>query len=99
MEITFDMIDRIATLARLSFSDEEKTALKTDLEQMIAFVEKLKEVNTTGEEPLLHMTNVTNIFREDEVKQLISKEEALLNVPVTDGNFIKVPKVIKKDSE
>jgi aspartyl-tRNA(Asn)/glutamyl-tRNA(Gln) amidotransferase subunit C len=99
MEVTSEMIDRIAHLARLKFSEEEKTALRTDLERMIEFVEKLKEVNTTGVEPLLHITDAVNVLREDEVRQTISKEDALLNAPVTDGNFFKVPKVIKKDTE
>ena len=99
MEVTSEMIDRIAHLARLKFSEEEKTALRTDLERMIEFVEKLKEVDTTGVEPLLHITDAVNVLREDEVRQTISKEDALLNAPVTDGNFFKVPKVIKKDTE
>jgi len=99
MEVTSEMIDRIANLARLKFSEEEKIALTADLERMIEFVEKLKEVDTTGVEPLLHITDAVNVLREDEVKQTISKKEALLNAPVTDGNFFKVPKVIKKDTE
>lgn len=99
MEVTSEMIDRLAQLAKLKFSEEEKKELKTDLERMIEFVEKLKEVDTTGVEPLLHITNAVNILREDEVKQTITKEEALLNAPLTDGNFFKVPKVIKKETE
>lgn len=99
MEVTSEMIDRLAQLAKLKFSEEEKKELKTDLERMIEFVEKLKEVDTTGVEPLLHITNAVNVLREDEVKQTITKEEALLNAPLTDGNFFKVPKVIKKETE
>ncbi len=99
MEVTSEMIDRLATLAKLKFSEEEKTGLKTDLERMIEFVEKLKEVDTTGVEPLLHITDAVNVLREDEVKQTITKQEALLNAPLSDGDFVKVPKVIKKDTE
>lgn len=99
MEVTSEMIDRLATLAKLKFSEEEKKDLKTDLEQMIGFVEKLKEVDTTGTEPLLHITDAVNVLREDEVRQTITREEALLNAPLTDGIFIKVPKVIKKETE
>lgn len=99
MEVTSEMIDRLATLAKLKFSEEEKKDLKTDLEQMIGFVEKLKEVDTTGTEPLLHITEAVNVLREDEVRQTITREEALLNAPLTDGIFIKVPKVIKKETE
>jgi aspartyl-tRNA(Asn)/glutamyl-tRNA(Gln) amidotransferase subunit C len=99
MEITSEMIDRLSHLARLQFSEEEKKELKVDLERMIEFVEKLKEVDTSGVEPLLHITDAVNILREDEIKQTITKQEALLNAPLTDGNFFKVPKVIKKETE
>ena len=99
MEVTSEMIDRLALLAKLKFSEEEKKELNTDLERMIEFVEKLKEVDTTGTEPLLHITDAVNVLREDEVKHTITRQEALLNAPLTDGNFIKVPKVIKKETE
>jgi aspartyl-tRNA(Asn)/glutamyl-tRNA(Gln) amidotransferase subunit C len=99
MEITSEMIDRLSHLARLQFSEEEKKELKVDLERMIEFVEKLKEVDTSGAEPLLHITDAVNILREDEVTQTITKKEALLNAPLTDGNFFKVPKVIKKENK
>lgn len=98
MKVTDEMIDRLANLAKLSFTNEEKIELKQDLEKMIGFVEKLKEVDTTGVEPLLHMTDAVNILREDEVKKEITKEEALLNAPKTDGDFFIVPKVIKKEN-
>jgi aspartyl-tRNA(Asn)/glutamyl-tRNA(Gln) amidotransferase subunit C len=99
MEVTTEMIDRLAHLARLQFNEDEKKALKTDLEKMIGFVEKLKEVDTTGVEPLLHITDAENVWREDEVDQTITKAEVLLNAPQTDGNFFKVPKVIKKEDQ
>ncbi|MGN6212322.1 Asp-tRNA(Asn)/Glu-tRNA(Gln) amidotransferase subunit GatC [Parafilimonas sp.] len=99
MEVTSEMIDRLAVLAKLKFSEEEKKELNADLERMIEFVEKLKEVDTTGIEPLLHITDAVNVLREDEVKQTITRQEALLNAPLTDGSFIKVPKVIKKETE
>lgn len=98
MKITDEVINHLADLARLSFSAEEKTELKQDLEKMIGFVEKLKEVDTTSVEPLIHITDAENILRDDEVHQTISRQEALLNAPQTDGNFFIVPKVIKKEN-
>lgn len=89
------MIDNLAHLARLQFSDDEKESLQKDLQSMIAFVEKLNEIDTTGVEPLLHMSSEINVLREDEVKNSITHEEALLNAPVQDDEFFKVPKVIK----
>ena len=98
MKITDEIINHLADLARLEFSDEEKTELKQDLEKMIGFVEKLKEVDTTGIEPLMHITDAVNILREDVAEKTITKQEALLNAPQTDGNFFIVPKVIKKNN-
>jgi len=93
------MIDRLAHLARLQFSEEEKKELKVDLERMIEFVEQLKEVDTTNVGPLLHITDAVNVLREDEIKQTVTKQEVLLNAPLTDGSFFKVPKMIKKENE
>lgn len=95
VEITDQLIDDLAHLSRLSFDAEEKEAIKSDMEQMVLFVEKLSEVDTTGVAPLLHITPNQNVFREDEVEGSISRE-ALKNVPKTDGTYILVPKVIKK---
>ena len=67
-----------------------------DLEKMVAFVEKLQSIDTTGVEPLLHISDAANVLREDIVQGSITREEALLNSPVKDAEFFKVPKVIKK---
>lgn len=96
MEVTNELVEKLAHLSRLSFNEAEKAEIKNDLQSMIAFVEKLKEVDTTGVEPLLHMGDAVNVLREDEIKGSISREEALLNAPIKDEQFFKVPKVIKK---
>lgn len=94
MKVDDALIENLAHLARLQFTEEEKAGLQKDLQSMIAFVEKLKEVDTTGIAPLLHMSSEVNIFREDEIKGSATREEALQNAPVADGAFFKVPKVI-----
>jgi aspartyl-tRNA(Asn)/glutamyl-tRNA(Gln) amidotransferase subunit C len=96
MEINAKMVDELAQLARLRFDDAEKEAIRNDLQKMVAFVEKLKEIDTTGIEPLLHMGDAANVLRDDEVQGSVSREEALLNSPVADQTFFKVPKVIQK---
>jgi aspartyl-tRNA(Asn)/glutamyl-tRNA(Gln) amidotransferase subunit C len=94
MEVTDQLIDHLARLSRLSFNMEEKQELKADLQKMISFVEKLQELDTTGIEPLTHMGDSANALRKDEVKGMISREAALLNAPLKDDRFFKVPKVI-----
>ena len=96
MEVNNVLVDKLANLARLEFNDTEKESIKNDLQRMIKFVEKLNELDTTGVEPLLHMSEQVNILRDDEVKGSISRAEGLQNAPLHDEEFFKVPKVIKK---
>ena len=96
MEVNDALVDKLADLARLHFAEEEKKAIKNDLQSMIRFVEKLNELDTTGVEPLLHVSGNVNVLREDEVKGSVSREEGLKNAALHDGEFFKVPKVIKK---
>ena len=96
MEVNDQLVDKLAHLARLKFEPEEKAVIKDDLQKMISFIEKLNELDTTGVEPLLFMTDEVNVLREDEVKGSITREEGLLNAPLKDEQFFKVPKVIRK---
>jgi len=96
MNVNDEIVDKIANLARLEFNSEEKEKIKNDLQQMIGFIDKLNELDTTGVEPLLHMSENINVLREDEVSGTISREEAFKNAPLHDEQFFKVPKVIRK---
>lgn len=95
MEINDSLIDKLAMLSRLHFDDKQKEGIKNDLEKMIGFVDKLNELDTSGTEPLMHISNNINILREDVVEQPVTKNEALFNATLKDNNFFKVPKVIK----
>ena len=96
MEVNDALVDKLAHLSRLQFVETEKAEIKKDLQQMIAFVEKLNKLDLEGVEPLLHISEEVNVLREDEIKGSISREEALKNAPLHDEQFFKVPKVIKK---
>ena len=96
MEVNDVLVDKVAHLARLQFNAAEKIEIKNDLQKMIAFVEKLNELDTTGVLPLLHMSDNINTLREDEIKGSISREAALKNAAILNDEFFKVPKVIRK---
>jgi aspartyl-tRNA(Asn)/glutamyl-tRNA(Gln) amidotransferase subunit C len=96
MKLNLDTTKKIADLAKLEFNEEELYSIQKDLEQMISFVEKLKEIDTTGVEPLTHILDEGNKLREDEIQGSVDTETALLNAPNREGNFFTVPKVIKK---
>ena len=95
MEVTDSLIDHLANLAKLEFSEKEKVVIKQDLEKMIDFVDTLKSVDTTGVEPLIYMNKDVNVLRDDMVEQTITKEEALKNAPQKDSDYFKVPTVLK----
>jgi aspartyl-tRNA(Asn)/glutamyl-tRNA(Gln) amidotransferase subunit C len=96
MEVNDALVDKIAKLARLQFDGTSKLGIQQDLQRMIQFADKLNELDTTGVEPLLHVTNNVNILRADVVCGSINREAGLKNAPLHDGQFFKVPKVIKK---
>ena len=62
MEVNDALIDNLASLARLHFNEAEKEEIKSDLQRMIAFIDKLNELNTDGVDPVLHMSDGTNVF-------------------------------------
>ncbi len=97
MKIDEKTLDRIAELARLDMSDPvARKAILLDMQRVIDFVEKLNEVDTTGVEPLIFMTDEENVLRDDVAKLEITKQEALMNAPVKDSDYFKVPRVVDK---
>lgn len=96
MNVNDALIEKLANLSRLQFDESEKEEIQNDLEKMIGFIDKLNELDTTGVNPLLHMSENVNIFRKDEVQGEITRKEVFRNAPQHDEEFFKVPKVIKK---
>lgn len=99
MDITDKTVDEIAHLARLQFEGEEREAIKKDLNRILDFMEVLNEVDTSNVEPLIYMTDETNVMREDEVKTTITQAQALKNAPDKDSDYFKVPKVLKNPAD
>ena len=96
MKIDKETVDKIAHLARLEFESVAKEEIIKDMNNMLAFVEKLNELDTTNVEPLIYMSNEINVMRDDIVKHDITQQQALKNAPQHDSDYFKVPKVIEK---
>lgn len=96
MKVNDELIDRLANLAKLDFDNKAKAAIKDDMNKMLDFVEKLNELDTTGIEPLIFMSEEVNVMREDITKKTITQKEALKNVPQHNSEYIMVPKVVSK---
>jgi len=99
MEVTKEMIDKLAKLSRLSPDLASRTILQQDLQQMVSFVEKLGEIDTSGIDPLQHMGFEINKLREDKPNPSITKEEGLINALSKDEHFFLVPKAINKQGK
>ena len=95
MEITDKLVSYVAELAHLKLDDAQKQQAADDLARMIGYVDKLSELDTDGVEPMSHAFPVTNVFREDEVRESMAREQVLANAPaVKDGCFL-VPKTVE----
>lgn len=95
MKIDKSTLDKIAHLARLEYDSESSEKMLMDLSNIVSFVEKLKELDTTGIEPLTTMSHEINALRDDVVKDQLPRNEALLNAPKEDSEFFRVPKVLE----
>lgn len=94
MNINRDVLDKIAHLARLEFDEKDAEKMMADMSAMVTWVEKLKEVDTTGVEPLTSMSHEVNSMRSDEVKNMLPREEVLQNAPLKNDDYFRVPKVL-----
>ncbi len=95
MKITREQVQHVAKLARLSLSDEEVAMFTGQMGDILAYVEKLNELNTDGIVPTSHAVPMENAFRDDVVRPSIGVEKALANAPDRIADFFRVPKVIE----
>lgn len=95
MSTDIQTIRKLAHLARLEFSEEKEQEVLQDLNKILNWMDKLRELDTKNVEPLTHMTEEINVLREDIVKNTVTHEEALLNAPKKDSDYFRVPKVME----
>lgn len=95
MKIHKKDVEHVARLARLKLSAEEITKLVRQLDQILAYVAKLEELDTEHVEPTSHVLPLLNVFREDRVGESLPVEEVLANAPATTKSFFRVPKIIE----
>ena len=94
--LTKGAVAKVAHLARLKLSDAELDLFTTQLGQVLGYVELLNELNTDGVEPIAHVADIANVFRDDELKPSLPRAAALSNAPKTDGKFFVVPQILEE---
>lgn len=88
-------IEKVARLARLELSEQERKTFGKQLEQILDYMEQLNRLDTTGVEPTSHAIPMVNVFREDEVKPSFPKEKILEISPDQENGHFKVPRIIE----
>jgi aspartyl-tRNA(Asn)/glutamyl-tRNA(Gln) amidotransferase subunit C len=88
-------IKYVANLARLSLTPEEEARLKGQLGEILAYVEKLRELDVSHVEPTVHPVPMINVMRPDEVRASLTPGEALANAPASANGLFIVPKIVE----
>ncbi len=87
-------VRKVAKLSRLELTEAEVEQFTGQLSAILEYVEKMNELDTADVEPLAHCLPISNVFREDSVKESLGAEKTLANAPERDGAFFKVPKIL-----
>jgi aspartyl-tRNA(Asn)/glutamyl-tRNA(Gln) amidotransferase subunit C len=95
MEITREQVEHVAKLARLAIGEEEKALFARQLSSILTYAQTLNRLDTSSVEPTSHVIPIQNVFREDEVRPSLSREQAFANAPDQDAGCFRVPKIIE----
>lgn len=93
-KITLEDVEHVASLAQLTLDDDAKQRLLKEMGEILAYVDKLNELDTDGIEPMMHVLDISNVYREDVVTGSLDREAALRNAPKTDGAYFLVPRIL-----
>lgn len=94
MSLSRQEVQRVSLLARLRLTDEELDTMTDQLGRVVDYVAQLAELDTQNVQPMAHAVEVTNVFRPDQQRPSLDRDEALANAPHQDGQFYLVPAVL-----
>jgi len=94
MGVSIRDVEKIARLAKLSFTEEEKSTFTAQFNQILAYMEKLQELDTENVPVTAHVLDLSNVMRDDVVKPWPAPEQLLANAPRSRNSYFSVPKVI-----
>ena len=95
MNITPELVEHIADLSRLELAAGEKRDMTAELERIVAYMDVLDKLDTTGVEPMSHVFPVKNVLREDEAAPSQDRAELLAGSPAPDREAFLVPKTVE----
>ncbi len=92
--ITKEEVEHIAWLAHVELSGEEKTTFTEQFNEILDYFEKIDEADTEDVPPTHHVLDLVNVYREDETKESMIREDALRNAPKKEKDFFKAPRIV-----
>lgn len=93
--LSSDDVQKVATLARLKLTSDELEQIGQQLDGILGYVAVLDEVDVSEIEPMAHVADVANAFRDDEIRPSLPREESLSNAPKSDGRYFLVPQILE----
>lgn len=94
MEVSKAELEKIAHLARIELTENEKESMLQDFNKILKFVDKVRELDLENEEPLIYISERVNALREDVPGKEVSQQDALKNAADHDTDYYKVPRVV-----
>ena len=88
-------VEHVARLSRLALTDAEIERMREQLSGILAYIDKLRALDTAGVAPTSHAVPLVNVMRDDETRPCLSQDEALANAPERSGEYVRVPKIIE----
>jgi aspartyl-tRNA(Asn)/glutamyl-tRNA(Gln) amidotransferase subunit C len=94
--ISREDVQHVARLARLELSAEDLVRMQAELSNILAYIDKLRSVDTAGVPPTSHAVPLTNVMREDEPRPSLPLADMLANAPDAAGDFFRVPRIVEE---
>jgi aspartyl-tRNA(Asn)/glutamyl-tRNA(Gln) amidotransferase subunit C len=88
-------VEHVARLSRLALNDAELERMREQLSGILAYIDKLRALDTANVEPTSHAVPLVNVMRDDETRPCLPQDEALANAPDRAGEFFRVPRIIE----
>ena len=98
MKVTDQDIRTVASLSRLRIHPDEVAEVTAQLDKFLTYVENLRAIDTSQIEPTTYALPMQNVFRADEVKPSLEREQALSNAPLAEDGYFKVPRVLEESA-
>ncbi|MEA3401798.1 MAG: Asp-tRNA(Asn)/Glu-tRNA(Gln) amidotransferase subunit GatC [Armatimonadota bacterium] len=95
-DVSREVVEHVALLARLALSDEEKDRLQHELGRILEHADRLQQIDTDDIEGTSHVIPMTNVFREDELGESLDVEEVVSNAPDAAEEFFRVPRIVEE---